>query len=113
MLFSLLGLILGILATSMGALWILLPDTATTIELLNQIGDWNYWILLGGIIVLFAGIYYLYSYIKNKTFLQEEITAERRSEFIKKHKELKAAARNLPCKYQDMLKEAEERFNYK
>ena len=113
LIFSIIGLVLGILASSMGVLWILLPNIATTLTLLNQINDLNYCILLLGIILLFAGIYYLYSYYKNKTFLQEELTAERRSDFIKKHKELKAAARNLPCKYQDMLKEAEERFNYK
>jgi hypothetical protein len=38
----------------------------------------------------------------------EELNTNKRSEFLKKHVEIKQKIKNLPSKYQKMLKEKEE-----
>jgi len=74
---------------------------------------WGLYILIIGFILTLAGIYYLYEFMKNKRFMLEEIETNKRSEFMKKHAELKNAARHLPSKYQEMLTEKEKELRIK
>ncbi len=68
---------------------------------------WTPYLLITGFFILITGIWYLYSYLKNKKFLLRELETNKRSEFIKKRLELHEAAKHLPSRYKDMLREKE------
>lgn len=110
---SILAIILGFIVLIIGMLGIWMPDALNFLNLSDDILSWFPYILLLGILILLTGIFYLYSFMKNKRFLMEEIDTKRRSDFIKKHQELKNAVRYLPSKYQDMLKEKEKELKIK
>ena len=119
--FSIIFIIVGLFVFLMGVIWYGLRDMLTSGDLslgfytdqIKQLEDWNFFLLILGFIVLGAGIWYLYSYLKNKKFLLEEIKTNKRSELIKKHRELKNIVRHLPSKYQKMLRDKEKELKIK
>jgi len=121
LIFSIIFVIIGMFVFLMGALWYGLRDKVTSGDLnlgfytdaLNNLKEWNFFLLIIGFILLSAGIWYLYSFMKNKKFLLEEIKTNKRSELLKKHSELKNVGRHLPSKYNKMLKDKEKELNIK
>ncbi len=75
--------------------------------------NWSLYILIIGLIVFAIGVYYLYSYFTTHKFVIEELKTNKRSEFLKKHVEVKQKVKHLPSKYQKMLKEKEEELQIK
>lgn len=71
------------------------------------------YLLIVGFIVFVTGVWYIYSFLKNRKFVLEELKTNKRSELIKKHAELKSTVKHLPSKYQKMLDEKDEEFNIK
>jgi len=61
-----------------------------------------------GFIAFIAGVWYLYSFLKNKKFVLDELKTNKRSELLKRHAELKSTVKYLPSKYQKMLKDKEK-----
>lgn len=107
--FSIILTILGIIVIFIGATAIWFKDIPE--DLLNLSKDFLFWkeyLLIIGFIIFAAGIWYLYSYLKNRKFILEEIKTNKRSELLKKHGELKNTVRHMPSKYQRMLKSKEE-----
>ena len=49
----------------------------------------------------------------DKKFILEEIKTDKRSEFIKRHNELRNTVKRLPSKYKEMLKEKEKELGIK
>ena len=74
---------------------------------------WCPYLLVIGFIVFGAGVYYLYVFLNNRKFLLEEIKTNKRSEFVKRHGELKTKVKHLPTKYQIMLKDKENELKIK
>jgi len=106
--------ILGIILLLIGVTGLWLQDIPKNIlKLSDDIIKWSLYFLIIGFIVLLTGVYYIYSYLKNRKFLLDEIKTNKRSELIKKHADLKNTVRHLPKKYQKMLKDKEEEFNIK
>jgi len=113
---SIIFVIIGLFIFLMGVFWYGLRDMLTSGDLnlgfytdqIISLEDWNFFLLIIGFIILATGIWYLYSYLKNRKFVLEELKTNKRSELIKKHRELKSTVRHLPFKYQKMLKEKEE-----
>ena len=106
--------IIGFILFFIGVLWYWIRDVVNNNEILsfiNELGEWNAYLLIGGIILLFIGLYYLYSYFKNRKFVLKELQINKRSELLKKHKELHNKVKRLPTKYQKLLKEKEEELN--
>jgi len=81
--------------------------------LADDVMAWCPYVLIIGLIVFGAGLYYLYGFIKNKNFVLEEIETNKRSEFVKRHGDLKDSVRYLPSKYKEMLKEKEKELKIK
>ena len=80
----------------------------------DEILAWSPYILILGFVVFgWFGVYYLYSYLKNSKFVLKELKTNNRSEFLKKHSEVKLKVKHLPSKFQKMLKEKEEELNIK
>jgi hypothetical protein len=82
-------------------------------DVIHQLEGWNYYILVIGIIIFFFGVYYLYSFLKNKKFVLAEIKTKKRSEFVKMHNELKKVVKHLPSKYEKMLEDKEMELRMK
>ena len=74
----------------------------------EDILNWWLYFLIIGFIIFATGVWYLYSYLKNRKFILEELETNKRSELIKRHTELKNTVRHMPSKYQKMLKAKEE-----
>ena len=111
---SVLSIIVGVIVTIFGVLgiWmknILIDNLSISTDLLV----WCPYILVIGLILLLAGIWYLYDFFRNKKILLDDLQTKKRSEFLKNHATLKDAARHLPSKYQNLLKEKEKELNVK
>jgi len=110
-------LFFSIILTVIGLILFIIGITAIMeinfLNLSQDVLNWSLYILILGFFVLIAGIWYLYSFFKNKKFILDELATNKRSELIKKHSELKLTVKKLPSKYQKMLKEKEEEFKIK
>ena len=113
---SIIIMICGFVLLIMGVLWYWFRDAVTengSLQLIHDLGDWNAYLLVGGLIIFGIGLYYIYSYITKRKFVLEEIKTNKRSEFLKKHKELKGTVKHLPSKYQKMVKDKEKELKIK
>jgi hypothetical protein len=112
---SIITMICGFFLLFMGVIfyWIKSIELGFYTEIIQKLGYWNAFLLVGGLIIFGIGLYYLYSFIINKKFVLEEIQTNKRSEFIKKHKELKGIVKHLPSKYKKMVKDKEKELKIK
>lgn len=84
------------------------------IDFINNLQDWNlYLLILGFVVFSWFGVYYLYSFITNRKFVLEELETNKRSEFLKKHSQVKIKVKHLPSKYHKMLKDKEKELKIK
>ena len=112
--FSIILTILGIIVIFIGATAIWFKDIPE--DLLNLSKDFLFWkeyLLIIGFIIFAAGIWYLYSYLKNRKFVLDELKTNRRSEFLKRHNELKDIVKLLPSKYKKLLADKENELRIK
>ncbi len=113
---SIITIIIGLILLSMGVLWYGFPDfveQSNELGIVYQMGDWNAYLLVIGLIIFGIGVYYLYVYLMDKKFILKEIKTDKRSEFIKKHSELRNTVKRLPSKYKKMLKDKEKELGIK
>jgi hypothetical protein len=109
-------MIIGLFLLVMGILWFWFRDIVienTTLEFIANLEDWNAYFIVLGLIIFGIGLYYLYSYFNNRKFALEELKTDKRSEFLKKHNEIKSIVKQLPSKYQKMLKDKEDELKIK
>jgi len=112
--FSVILAILGFFVIFIGASGIWLKDISKDIlHLTDDFLIWSPYLLVIGFIIFGTGLYYLYSYLKKRKFVLEEIDTNKRSEFLKRHIELKDTVKHLPSKYKEMLNEKEEELRIK
>ena len=78
-----------------------------------NLGLWNAYILIIGLITLAFGIYYQYTFQTDKRFVLKELDTKKRSELLKRHKELQKRTKHLPSKYHKLLKQKEKELNIK
>lgn len=107
---SIITLIIGLILLIWGVIYYWNADL---VGFIKELGGYNAYVLVIGLIIFGIGVYYLYSYLTKKKLLMEELETNKRSEFLKKHSELKEIVRHLPSKYKAMLKEKEEELNIK
>lgn len=111
---SILTIIIGIIILLIGLLGLFFQEViANNISSIENILPWSPYILIIGIIIFGTGLYYLYMFISKKNFIIKEIETNKRSEFIKKHAELKNSVKYLPSKYKEILKQKEKELKIK
>jgi hypothetical protein len=112
---SILSMIIGLFLIFMGIIfyWISDIELGFYTDIIMELDQWNAFVLIGGLIIFGIGTYYLYSYQMNRAFVLEEIKTNKRSEFLKKHKELKVRIKHLPSKYQKMVEDKEKELKIK
>ncbi|MFH1101911.1 MAG: hypothetical protein V1726_07750 [Methanobacteriota archaeon] len=102
---SIILIVIGLFLFVVGLLYYVAGDLEP--QVLRDITDWNAYVLVFGLIVLFFGVYYLYSYLKKRKFVLDELKTNKRSELLKKRIELIATVKHLPSKYKRLLEEKE------
>ncbi|MEF8848646.1 MAG: hypothetical protein V5A68_05875 [Candidatus Thermoplasmatota archaeon] len=112
---SIMVCIVGAFFVSMGAtyFWLNDLDLGVVSSIVEDIGGWNSYILVIGVILLLTGLYYLYMYIKNRRFILEELETKKRSEFTKKHVDLENTVKHMPKKYRKMIEKKEKELGIK
>lgn len=106
--FSIIAIIVGFMIFLIGLSGTLIESLKNIFGFFNDYWEWSIYLLILGFIVLAAGIWYLYSFLKDRKFILEELETNKRSELLKKHIELKTAVKHMPSKYRKMLKEKED-----
>jgi len=110
LIWSILCMIVGLFLLGMGVIYWF---TDMTVDFIQAIGDWNAYILVIGLFVFGSGVWYLYSFETKKRFVMQELQTSKRSEFLKRHNEVKAKVKHLPSKYKVMLEDKEEELRVK
>ena len=112
---SIITMILGLFLLFMGVIfyWISSVELGFYTDIIKELGQWNGFLLVAGLIIFGIGLYYLYSYQTKRKFILEEVKTNKRSEFLKKHKELKGTVKHLPSKYKKMVKDKEKELKIK
>jgi len=109
--------VIGIFFLFMGISWYwvrsLIQPTTTPIHFIYTLGEWNAYTLVAGLLIFGIGVYYLYSFLKKRKFVMDELRTDKRSEILKKRAKLEATAKHLPSKYQRLLAEKEDELNIK
>lgn len=111
--FSTILIILGLLVLLIGLTGILEDHPMNFLNLTDEILAWGFYFLAIGLIIFGTGLWYLYSFFKNRKFVLEELKTNKRSELIKMHVELKSVVKHLPSKYRKMLKDKEQELSIK
>lgn len=111
--FSVVLTVLGFFIFFIGVTGVLEGHPMNFLNFSDEILEWGLYFLIIGFIILITGLWYLYSYFKNRKFLIDELKTNKRSELIKKHAELKNTVKHLPSKYQKMLKDKEQELSIK
>ncbi len=113
---SIITIIIGLFLLFMGVLWFGINEIVmenSALEFIANLEHLNAYSLVAGLIILGIGLYYLYSFLKNRKLALKELKTDKRSEFLKKHNELKSIVKYLPSKYQKMLKDKENELKIK
>ena len=95
--------IIGVVVLIFGVLGILTNILQDSLDINRDLLEWSPYIFGLGVIVFLVGIYYLYSYLKNKRFFIAELDTNKRSEFVKKHQEIKNSVKYLPKKVEYLI----------
>lgn len=111
--FSILLIIIGLILLILSILSLQQITLDGLIAVFIELGLWNAYILILGLIILATGSYYLYSFQKDKRFVLKEFDTNKRSELLKRHKELRQRVKHLPSKYQHLLNEKEQELHIK
>jgi len=114
LIFSIILTILGIFVLFIGITTVWFQDIPRQYLNFNDfLISCNVYFLILGFIVFAFGFYYLYTYIKNKRFIEKELETNKRSELQKQHLKLKITVKKMPKKYKKMLKEKEKELHLK
>ena len=79
----------------------------------SAVGNWKYWLIVIGPVLVIADIWYVYVHIRDKKRFLEIIESDSRSKFKKNLKELETLAYTLGKKYQRMLGEKKKMWKIK
>ena len=113
LIFSIILIIVGIFILIIGVTGVVEGNPMNFLDLTSEILDWGLYFLILGFIVFGTGVWYLYSFYKNRKFLLEELKTNKRSELIKRHTELNNVVKHLPSKYGKMLRDKEQELSIK
>ena len=108
---SLLIFIMGLVILFLGFMHYFLMDFEP--EFIANLDEWNFYLIIIGFIIFGIGLWYFYTYYKNKKIFFKQVISSKRSEFIKIHSDLKNIVRHMPSKYQKMLQEKEKELKIK
>lgn len=113
MIFSIILIIIGIFVLIIGLTGILEGNPMNFMNLSEEILNWGLYFLILGFLAFGTGVWYLYSFSKNRKFILDEIKTNKRSELLKKQTELRNVVKHLPSKYKKILSDKEQELSIK
>ena len=78
-------------------------DTGFLSTIHDSVGNWAYWILIFGIVLLVIGIYYIYSFIKLLKEFKKLMDESSKSRFIKNLDRIEELAWRLHPRYEKIV----------
>lgn len=110
-----LGVIFGIPLTTIGALSIAYADGGTGVLKWahDLIGNWGFWIIIIGLILLIPGAYYLVVFVKQLREFKEMMATDSKQLFIKNQDRIEELAWRLHPKYEKMVIEKKAKLKVK
>ena len=82
-------------------------------ELSDPFGDWSYWLVLAGPILLVGAVWWLYDYVKKTRSLARLIATPSKAKFVRNLDEIEYLAWSLPQRFETKVLELKRRFNVK
>jgi hypothetical protein len=109
--------IIGIFLLFMGLSWFfvksIIESPTSPLYFIFKLDNWNAYTLVAGLVIFGVGFYYIYSFLKKRKFVMDELKSDKRSEILKMRTKLESTVKHLPSKYQRMLTEKEDKLNIK
>ncbi len=105
-------LIIGVIVTLFGLNCFYTNTVLSTIfgDLSEDIGDWKYWLILIGPILLLTGGWYLYDTFNKIREFKQLVDIDSRSKFIKNLDRIEYLAWRLSSKYEDEVLERKNKL---
>ncbi|MDH3364608.1 MAG: DUF3198 domain-containing protein [Thermoplasmata archaeon] len=109
---------LSIFLTIVGIVGVFYPDglpgyLAALEDLSAPFGEWAYWLLLIGPLVLLGSIWWLYDYIKKSRSLERLMATPSKAKFVRNLDEIEYLAWSLPQRFETRVIEKKRKFNIK
>jgi len=109
---------LSIFLTIVGIVGVIYPDglpgyMAMLEELSAPFGEWAYWLLLIGPLVLIGAIWWLYDYIKKTRSLERLMATPSKAKFVRNLDEIEYLAWSLPQRFETRVIEKKRKLNIK
>ena len=82
-------------------------------ELSSPFGDWSYWLLIIGPLLLVGAVWWLYDYVKKVRSLSRLISTPSKAKFVRNLDEIEYLAWSLPQRFETKVLEMKRRFNVK
>ena len=82
-------------------------------ELSSPFGDWSYWLLIIGPLLLIGAVWWLYDYVKKVRSLSRLISTPSKAKFVRNLDEIEYLAWSLPQRFETKVLEMKRRFNVK
>lgn len=113
--FGFILLILGIFLTILGFFGVLYYDNSPEFlrRIIDSIGDWKYWCILLGPIVLIAGAWYFFDNVKMRREFKELMETTSKAKFIRNLDRIEYLAWKLTPEHQNQLAKRKSAFHIK
>jgi aspartokinase-like uncharacterized kinase len=112
---SLLLFIIGIILTLWGILGVFVYDSLSDSvkDFVDSIGDWIYWCILAGPLILIAGGWYFFDNIKKRKEFKELMETTSKAKFIRNMDRAEFLAWRLTMDHQRQLMDKKKEFHIK
>lgn len=109
---------LSVFLTIVGTVGVFYPDglpgyLAVLEELSAPFGEWAYWLLLIGPLVLIGAVWWLYDYIKKTRSLERLMATPSKAKFVRNLDEIEYLAWSLPQRFETRVIEKKRKLNIK
>jgi hypothetical protein len=114
-LLSLVLFIIGIILTLWGILGVFVYESLSDSvkDFIDSIGDWIYWCILAGPIILIAGGWYFFDNLKKRKEFKELLATTSKAKFIRNLDRIEYLAWKLTMNHQQELLDKKKEFHIK
>lgn len=116
---GLICLVIGIVLTILGAFGVFFHDflkdqeLKSIIDIIDSVGDWIYWCILIGPVLIIAGGWYFFDNISKRREFKELIKTTSKAKIIRNLDRIEFLAWKLTAEHQSQLAKKKRKFNIK
>ncbi len=101
---------LGIILTIFGSTWVFFKNITLIYNIIQPIGDWNWWLLILGVFLDIIAGFYFYDTLRIHIKFKKLVTTKSKVEFKKNLKEIEKLASSLHDKKRKLVAEKRKDF---